>query len=311
MGFLSLFKQKRRHALILKDHVIRYIGSTKPEHESITTIDEIILPAGLIHDGLIVQEEELIELLSPYIEKWGLKNEKIQICIPDSQLIIRRHQVKKGLSKEEIKGQLYHELGETLLLPWEDPIFDVHTIEKGKKEDEVLLFAVQEKVVQQLILFFGKLSIELNALDVRSLCSYRLFSEQFTCEEQEEQLLVQMDQHSLTFTVFQKGRPLFFRHIFQESVEFMAEEDPVFSYVEQAYQEIERVINFYRFNVRVGKGKYSHLFLCGDHQNLSDLKNYLAEQLDFPVIQYKKLAEDESNARYYDSYGLVLKKEVH
>lgn len=311
MGFLSLFKQKRRHALILKDHVIRYIGSTKPDHTTITTMDEIILPAGLIHDGLIVQEEELLELLSPYIEKWGLKNEKIQICIPDSQLIIRRHQVKKSQSKEEIKGQLYHELGETLLLPWEDPIFDVHTIEKGEKEDEILLFAVQEKVVQQLVLFFRKLSIELNALDVRSLCSYRLFSEQFASEEKEEQLLVQMDQHSLTFAVFQKGLPLFFRHIFQEPSEFMTEEESVISYVEQAYQEIERVINFYRFNLRVGKGKYSHLLLCGDHLSLLELKDYISEQLDFPVITYEKLVEDESHARYYDGYGLVLKKEVH
>ncbi|KYG32305.1 type IV pilus biogenesis protein PilM [Alkalihalobacillus trypoxylicola] len=311
---MSLFSlsAKKRHSIIWKDHVIRFLASKSPSHDQITTAKEVFLPPGFIQDGLIKKEEELIEFLIPIFEEWGLKNVNIQMTIPDSQLIIRQHQVKKGKNREEILGQLYFDLGDSFLLPWSDPLFDFQIIKKGEVLDDILVFAVQEKVVEQYKSLVEKLSLSLNAIDVRPLCCYRLFSERLSLEKNKEQVLVMADQQTLTFAVFENSFPLFYRYLPLNPIDsqYLTENDSKNSWKEQIFQELERVLHFYRYNVKVGKGQFSHLLLCGDHSNSKEIQTFIAEQTDIPVMTYSHSIEDQTMHHFYDLFGLILKKKV-
>ncbi|KMK74660.1 type IV pilus biogenesis protein PilM [Alkalihalobacillus pseudalcaliphilus] len=314
MKVSSLWNQKR-HALILKDEVIRFVTSKKPDLRTITYKEELTVPVGYIENGVIRKEEELIEFITPYIEKWGLKKTKIQLCLPDSQLVIRRHFVPRSTSNTEVKAKLYFELGESLILPWDDPLLDIAFINKGEKEDEVLIFACQQTIIQQLQQFFEKLSVEINAIDVSPLMNYRLLHSMAPQTNGQEVIIAQVDKSSICFTIFEEEKPLFFRHLYQEGEEMLIQEVAAATEAKESSlvsfdllsQELERIIHFYRYNVRAGKGQYERLLLCGDHPALPGIEAFLAEQFEFPVSRYQV---DSHSDRFYDAYGLLLKKEV-
>jgi type IV pilus assembly protein PilM len=120
---LGLFNKKRNN-LIIQDHVIRYLDMRQPELLEVKSSGERYLPEGIIQDGIITDGETLLKILEECIEEWGIKGREVHFLIPDSKLVIRKHHIPSVYKVEEIKRYLYLELGSTVHLPFEDPVFD-------------------------------------------------------------------------------------------------------------------------------------------------------------------------------------------
>lgn len=211
MGIFSGRKQQR-HALVFKDHVIRYVGSKRSDLKAIQTFGEVYLAPGLIHRGKIVDKEGIKRVLEAQQGEWECKkNSLVQLCVPDSQLLIRRHEVAATVPDEEIKGQLYIDAGDTLVLPFEDPLFDYQKLRENEETKELLLYVSKENVMNEYVELMEQMGWQPNAADLTSACSYRLFTEQGLLKEHPLTISVQFDVSLVNITILANGKPLFSR----------------------------------------------------------------------------------------------------
>lgn len=58
----------------------------------------------------------------------------MRFLVPDSRLVIRKVAIPKDIKDDEIKGYLYLEMGTSIHLPFEEPIFDVVLLEETEEK---------------------------------------------------------------------------------------------------------------------------------------------------------------------------------
>lgn len=167
--------KKKMISLVLKDHVIRYIDSKRPHLHGVTAFGEHFLESGIIQEGKIIDAARLASILKECIRKWKIQNREVQFLVPDSVIIVRKVDIPLEVKDEEIKGHLYLELGTSLHLPFDNPIFDVDFLEEKEDKKEILLFAAPEQVVNEYAQILKSVGLKPIAADVSSLAIYRLF----------------------------------------------------------------------------------------------------------------------------------------
>ncbi len=318
-------KKDTRHALVIKDHVIRYVGSKHPDLSTIYVHGERYLPPNIVRDGQIVNSDTLVTIVAECMNQWGLKRQEVQFCVPDGQVIIRTHKVDGAIPDDEVKGQLYLDLGETLLLPFDDPIFDYVVLGVSDGQKEILLFASREKLIQEYVGVLEELRLKPNAADLTALSAYRLFHELQLTRTDTYTLLIQVDVTLTNLTIFSEHHSVFSRSIpvelEQENWEIEREasesilvwrddEEELLSQMEGQVSEIENVINFYRYNVLQGKGDIGQLLVCGDHPFIDQMIKRFKQAFSTNLISLDENEKLRLPKRYYDVLGLSLKKEV-
>ncbi|MDV2684895.1 pilus assembly protein PilM [Alkalihalophilus lindianensis] len=325
---MNLFQQvkQKRHALIIKDHVIRYISSKQPELHTITNIQERYLPPGVIVNGQIEDEATYLTILSECVENWKLKRQSVQFCLPSQHTIVRTHLIDGTIPDDEVKGQLYLDLGESLLLPFDDPIFDYKVIGLKNGQKEVLLFASRESILHQYLDAFADVHLKPNAAELSTLAAYRLFYELDHTASEAYLIQVQVDTLLTTITIFKDHHPLFLstvvpdmdregwvqkEHAEGTQLIWSQKEEQLDEQVQELYREIEKVINFYQFNVLKGEGEISQMLLCGDHPHLLQFQQTFQQLFTLKVTSIEQHTKQDPPPRYYDAVGLALKKEVY
>src|SRR5690606_346359 len=96
---------------------------TEPLHISLA--EEMVLPAGVIRDGEIVDVKAFGSILGEAVNQWGLSKKSVRFLAPDEFVIIRKVAFPQGVKTDELNGHFFIEIGSTLYLPFEDPVFDV------------------------------------------------------------------------------------------------------------------------------------------------------------------------------------------
>ncbi|NEU29778.1 pilus assembly protein PilM [bacterium LRH843] len=317
-------KKGARHALVIKDNVIRYVGSKRPDLVEIYVHGERYLPPGVVQDGQIVSVDTFSTIVAECMDEWDLRRKEIQFCVPDSQVIIRNHKVDSSIPDEEIKGQLYLDLGETLLLPFDDPVFDYIVLGIVNGQKDVLLFVSKEKTIQDYVEVFEELRLKPNAADLSALSAYRLFHELGKTKSDGYTMLIQVDVLLANITILYEHHPVFSRTIQTELEQtnwqaeqksgstlltWQGDENDLQNQIEELVSEVEKVMNFYRFNVLKGEGEINQLLVCGDHPYLENITQRFKQTFSNDLICFdeKELPLPE---RFYDVLGLSLKKEV-
>ncbi|WYP25400.1 pilus assembly protein PilM [Alkalihalobacillus sp. FSL W8-0930] len=322
MGIFSGRKQQR-HALVFKDHVIRYVGSKRADLKAIQIFGEVYLPPGLIHRGKIVDKEGIKRVLEAQQGEWECKkNNLVQLCVPDSQLLIRRHEVAATVPDEEIKGQLYIDAGDTLVLPFEDPLFDYQKLRENEETKELLLYVSKENVMNEYVELMEQMGWQPNAADLTSACSYRLFTEQGLLTEHPLTISVQFDVSLVNITILANGKPLFSRtwplsydeerwEIRNNELRWKLDADALKEEIQTVLEEVEKVISFYQYSVLKGEMAIERMVVSGDMIAM----NVIIEECtlffqSMKVISQLEFTDTYVPARYYDALGLMLRKEV-
>lgn len=329
MLFKSLKQQ--RSCIIIKDHVIRYVHSKKPSLHDINFYAERFLPEGIVREGQIIDKETFLTILDECIDNWKLRKREIQFCVPDSSVVIRNVNIPVTIEKKKLCGHLFMEIGESIHLPFEDPVYDYKVIGEDEENYEILIIAGREKVVNEMQQVLERLKLKPNAADVFPLAIYRLLYELNKVKEDEHILVVQNDISTINLTAFHKHVPLFSRN-FQSTLDkeklvlsdvngvdrliWNGGIDEIDNQAESLAREIERVINFYRFSYQKGKAGISKVLLLGDHPELERIISYCKENIEVTVddILNVEIPGGEGtfpHYYYYDVMGLMLKKEVH
>lgn len=277
---MTFFKTKKqsRTAIIIKDHVIRYVHAMRPNLAAIHSYGERYLPPGVIRDGKILEPETLESILQQCVDEWQIKKQNVQFIVPNTYTVLRNVQIPLSVKKDEIKGYFYTIIGETIHLPYDEPAFDIYDLGEQDRQREVLLIAVPETIVQQFYDLFGAVKLKPNAADIAALSFYRVFHELDRDNKSDHFLFVQLDILAMNVTIFHDQKPVFMRNIklaideekwnFQSDVEegivWEGDQAEVTSQAQDILTEVGRIMNFYRSTVNQGKLGVTKVVMTGD-----------------------------------------------
>ncbi|MYL53354.1 hypothetical protein GLW08_08385 [Pontibacillus yanchengensis] len=289
--------KKHRVNMVIKDHVIRFCYNDQASLEDIQFVGEQMLPSGIIKEGKVQDIFVLTSIIEELVETYNWKRKKLYFCVPDSSVVIRPYKIPADLQHDEVKGYLYMKLGEDLHLPFEDPVFDYHYLYQEEEHQHILLFAYPEEQIRTYESIFQEAKLKPQAADLSSLSLFRLYQYFEQVQEDEHLLSIQWNVDGCVVTVFHDERPVFIQHmktpldasLFKSNeeaftaVEWHGEQQDIDAYIHDQVQEIERIMNFYRFSVTKGKAGITKVLLSGDFPQMDMIRQQCEERFSVPV----------------------------
>ncbi|WP_256942460.1 type IV pilus biogenesis protein PilM [Bacillus sp. OV166] len=169
----SLFTSKNRIInLVLNDHSIRLLELKQAIPAVAQRWCERFLPPGIISDGKIIDVDSLANILEECIGEWKIQRRQVRFLVPDPLVIIRKVSVPAEIQEDEIQGYLYLELGSSIHLPFEEPVFDFYSLKSDGKTRDLLLFVAPEQQVMEYSGLLSKLKLDPIAADISPLALY-------------------------------------------------------------------------------------------------------------------------------------------
>ncbi|KAB7667340.1 type IV pilus biogenesis protein PilM [Bacillus sp. B1-b2] len=301
---LNLGKKKVVN-LTIKDHVIRYAELKNSQDSTVQNWGERYLPTGLIHEGIIQDLENFTWILEECIDEWKILKKQVRFLVPDSSIVIRKLSIPEDASEDEIKGYLYMELGTSIHLPFEDPVFDYFLLkEKDKNKKQIILFASPESNVSQYADILDEAKLDPVSADISALALYRYYYHQNAVENTEPVMLVEIDTKTVNASIFEEHYPLLMRHLMMEVDEqnwtistdeatereyltFTGDKAEVWDSLEDIYKELEKVMSFYRYTLNKGNKQVTKLVVAGDHPWLPSIVEHMKDRFEVSVQEMK------------------------
>lgn len=328
MAFSLFTPQNRIVNLVMNDHSIRYVELLRSNPPTAQKWREHFLPPGIISDGKILDNETLANILEECIEEWKIRRRDLRFLIPDSLVIIRKISIPYDIQEDEIQGYLYLEMGSSIHLPFDDPIFDYYPLETNEKTKELLLFAAPEKYVMEYADLFTSLKLNPIAADVSPLALFRLYHHLNQAKKDEILFTVQFDVTSISLCIFEGTAPFIMRYFplpfeidnweikrLPNANEYLykGNEYELLYQFGDLLKEISKLMNFYKYSLNNGKKEVTSFLLNGDHPMLPAIFKEMKEKLDHPV-QILKLETAERQKSdtvpqgHFLALGLALKE---
>lgn len=297
----SLFSTKNRIInLVINDHSIRFL---ELKQENLLTPQrwlERFLPTGIITDGKIVDFDSLSSILEECIDDWKIRRRSIRFIVPDPLVIIRKVTIPADVQDDEIKGYLYLELGSSIHLPFEEPVFDYYSLNDNGKTKELLLFAAPEQNVMEYVDLLNRLKLNPVAADISPLSLYRLYHKLDRAAGDEVLFTVQFDLTSVNLCIFDETVPLVMRHfslpfdidqweISRDTLglmvcKFNGEPEELVVQFEDIFKEINKLLDFYRYSQSNNeKQDITKFLLNGDHPMVMAIYDEMKGRYDIPV----------------------------
>ncbi len=195
--------------MIINDHSIRYLELKQANPPIAYRCGERLLPAGIINNGKIQDYETLVMILEECVTEWKIKKRPVRFLIPESFVIIRKLTIPANVDNDEIKGYLYLELGTSIHLPFDEPVFDAVVFSEDEEKKEILIFAAQEENVMEYVDLFEELNLDPIEAEISPLALYRLYYHLDQAKEDEDLLIVQFDLNTVNICIFEKHIPIF------------------------------------------------------------------------------------------------------
>lgn len=296
----SLFTPKNRIInLVLNDHSIRLLELKQSNPPSAQRWNERFLPPGIISDGKITDIDSLANILEECIEEWKIQRRQVRFLVPDQLVIIRKVSIPAEIQDDEIQGYLYLELGSSIHLPFEEPVFDFYSLESEGKTRDLLLFVAPEQQVMEYAGLLSKLKLYPIAADISPLALYRLYHQLSQTSANEVLFSVQFDLTSVNLCIFEQNVPLVMRHFplpFNVDIwdvkagmdgqlvfKYTGDADELVIQFEDILREINKLSDFYRYSLSNDKNDITKFLLNGDHPMLQAIFDEMKERFEVPV----------------------------
>jgi type IV pilus assembly protein PilM len=328
MAINFTFGRNKTINITIKDHAIRFVELKQTQPAVVQRMGERYLPAGLIKEGKIMEYETLSTILEQCISDWKIAKRHVRFLVPDSFVVIRMVSLPIDLKEDEIKGYLYMEIGTSIHLPFEDPVFDYTLMDSDTNNRQILLFAAPEDIVREYMGLFDEVKLKAVAADISSLALYRYYNQLESDSENQNLLVIQFDLLEVNVSIFEKNIPVFTRHISMEvnrenwthsltnessfTLNFTGDKDEAFISIKDAYTQIEKVINFYQYSLNQGKQQVEKILLDGDHPWLDEIYSQLESRFGIPILMIESENQDKKvepiPPQFHLNVGLGLKE---
>ncbi|MED1204799.1 type IV pilus biogenesis protein PilM [Heyndrickxia acidicola] len=314
----SRFFQQGRNTvnLIFSDHVIRFLELKQHSPLVVQQWGERYFDQELIKDGRILDRKSLAFILENCIEEWGIKKKNVRFIVPDQTIAIRKITVPPDVNDDEIKGYLFLEIGTSIHLPFENPLFDVFLVSKTNAGKEVLLVATEEEVVESYVSLLEELKLNPVAADISPLAFYRLMHLRDYIREEEHVMILQFDHSLLTISIFYQDILVFMRPVPLDGAQTIPDTSALSSFdlesnllfeFEDLFKVIEQILSFYQFTLNQGSAQVRRFIMSGDHPDMEHIQRRLEQRLDAGIQRiFLEDIKSQDGTIVPDSFSTIL-----
>lgn len=335
----SFSKAKKVANIVIDDYVVRIVENSGNDLSTIKLIDEKPIPPGLVVNGKIADDMLFFNFMKETVREWQIKHRLVQFYVPDSLVIMRHVDYPASLEEhEEIVDHLNLEIGQTIHLPFQNPIIDVHTLSEAAAAQEengngnrnvkkATMFAVPEEEVSKYADVFVDCTLKPVAADVRALGIYRYFHHMDHSNDRDVFLFMEVNLTSVSISIFHQHQLEFLRFqsfdidaklwIPKEDEEeltwkYKGNEEELMTIIEEQVSELDRIISFYNYSLHKGSKQVSQIVLLGDYPNLYDVLQDLESRYNLNVHLLKAYETKEKikeiGRQFIPVLGLALKE---
>jgi type IV pilus assembly protein PilM len=329
MNFSLFSNNKRVINLIITDHSIRFLELKNSSIQSVHRWGEHFLPDGIIREGKIVDKITLSMIIEECLGKWKIQKRLVKFLVPDPLVIIRKIRIPKDIKEDEITGYLYLELGTSIHLPFDEPVFDTSILSRDNDSTEILLFAAPEKQVMEYANLLSDLRLKPISAEISPLAIYRLYHHLYMAQTDESLMVVQFDIDRVNISMFENQAPIFMHYLPSEfnttiwdikrtandqyELKFIGDPEELTNIFEEYFKEISKLMDFYRYSIHQGSKSISKILLNGDHPLIEIILSELESRFEVPVqtITSRELIPRKTGKipmAYYLALGLSLKE---
>lgn len=309
---LSFLSRKTRVATItIEEDAIRHVDLKLVDPLQLSLAEEYPLPAGIIEDGKITNFEELGSVLDKAVNQWGLTKKSVRFLAPDEFVIIRKVPYPEDVAADELKGHFFIEIGSTLYLPFEDPVFDVVPYHMESDNPEAIIIASKESVVHDFERAFSESKLVPVVADITPLALYRLAYLQHDITEDDHIMIIDVQGSKMTVSIFHEHFPLFMRPV--DLSEYSSFAGDAFALMDVIISETEKLSNFYRYNMNEGESGITKIICNGEFEEWYTFQARFEGRFSIPVspIVLKPITTehgDDVPGRFNRAIGLALKE---
>ncbi|MDX8342012.1 type IV pilus biogenesis protein PilM [Rossellomorea sp. YZS02] len=313
-------KNKNKINIVISDQWVRFVElkSISPLH--IHQFGEKRIADGMISDGKIIEKEAFQAFLEECVLDWGLKKREVQFIVPNTQMIIRKLNISSDIEDDEVKSHLFLEIGTSIHLPFENPVFDVVVVGNQGDKKEIILVAAPEDIVLEYRQMLAGAHLKPVVADISPLAFYRYIHSLDMTHRGSHEMLLYFNQSNVTVSIFHDHQPVFFRPIsLGEEREVMDEKANHEGFqplpFDDVMKEIDKVISFYRYTLTNDEATINKLFVTGDHPMVGDIHTLLSKRFDIDIIQVPSVARhaqsnEELSSEFLLAIGLGLKEVI-
>lgn len=312
-------RPKRPISLTIEEDAVRYVKLKAGEPLTVEEAVEIPLPPNTVHDGRVVDASGLAIVLDGLAKEWGIAKRSVQFLAPDTYVMIRKVPYPEDVMEDELKGHFFIEIGSSIYLPFDDPVFDVVPYLPSEGVNEAILIASKESVLNGYEEALQDAKFTPLVADIAPLALYRLAHEKHHFTGDEHVLLADLTGGKLVVSIFHQHYPQFMRPV---DLDTATELDVSSTELPMDYtglsplaivQELEKLVNFYRYNMLNGSGTITHLLFNGEYAEMDELLSQVSDRLNVlagPLLPEPLSFTDGGKvpASFNRTIGLALKE---
>lgn len=318
-------KNKQSHVSIeINDYILRALVMKGSSLEQ-ATIFEMELPKGILEEATIKDEMELFELLKSNLPKLGGKKQSARFFVPDPTILLKSFPHPSDVESSKLKEYVEMELGQSIHLPFQEPLIDVYDPVEG--DGLAMMFAAAPEEVHKLTNLLLDIDLQPEAADIRALCNLRLLDHMQLLQSDKTYLIANWLINELSICIYSNGHVDFLRYqpietdltlwkgtaVSESEVDFSytgENEDYRMQLVDQVL-ELDRIMNFFKFSLHKGEKSVDEIVVMGDNPFLAQIQTVLQENLPIPIrIVNSGLIEHHFpgfRAKHASLLGLALK----
>lgn len=252
---------------------------------------------------------EQVKHLSAFVQANRLQGCPVVMSVPNDMVVVRYMQLP-NLPEKALKQTVEVELGASIHLPFEHPIYELKSVDCINQRElregfrTVCLIASAKDEVDRMTNVVTAAGLRPLAVDVSPFAILRSFqiepenSEGLTC-------LVQIDSNTIAMSIFIKSNLYFFRTV-EFSTDSLRDGDVSVLANDVGY-ELERVINFFNFNLSDGEREVDRCLVHSTMGNAVIFSNSLSSRLGHSITYLDALGYELSDNKYALALGLALK----
>lgn len=315
-------KKKRVVSFELNDFCIRALVVDNGDLAT-ASVHEHTLSPGIVVDEIMKDELALFEVLKTVVKEWGIAKSDLTFFAQDHAVMMRTFTHPEEITTDKLKSYVEMELGQTIHLPFENPLIDVY--DHNADDGEAVLFAAPSEEVFKLTQLFEDVHLYPTVLDVRTLSSIRFLETTAFFSPDQTYLIVDWSINAAAISIFSKGNVDYLRYQPAEkpsrSWRYNSGGNVGYTYdgdIEEYRQsltshiyEIERILNFYRFSLNKGEKAVDEIIMMGEHPEMNYLMEQTSSVLNLPIQviddAFMKKFKSQFKAKHAALVGLALK----
>lgn len=333
--------KKKHHQAIgidIQKNVIRYAIKKNGRW----LFGEKVTNGSFFKNNKLRNTDQLMAIFQEIAKEVKLNRFELVISAINSKLLIRQVAIQQMETEKEIREYLFFELGESIPLPFEDPIFDLlvyeHTSRKNKRGKQVSQSTKKIKsftIRRNQLAVNGKVSVvvtsqpileevgecvkksggQLIGVDYSALAYTRLFQKKINWSQ--NFILVELDAGTATITIFEKQIPTYvqFDNYNQVNWKYLEKKDGVqvtfpveteSEMLRKLGETIKEMGHYFSQELSLGNA-IAQIYLVGGHPWLKgEVQTIIQNENQVPVKVLVSSLKDKDQKRIPERFSLAL-----